>query len=69
MSADRSCTDCQQGSIRLLKNGIGVRRFCFKHALEVNGRDGSEGWRDACGDLFRAQEHERALLMCREFAR
>lgn len=59
------CAGCEQATIRLLKNEVGFRHFCFKHAVEVNGRD---GWRDACGDLFRARERQRDLAMMREFA-
>lgn len=59
--------DCvEEGTIRLLKNEVGFRLFCFKHAREINP---NTEWRDACGDLFRAREHERDLMMMREFAR
>lgn len=57
----------ESATVRLLHNDLGTRRFCFRCAAEVNRVD--RWWRDAYGDLFRAREHERDLLMLREFAR
>lgn len=66
MPDDQSDCTCEDRTIWLLNNDCGFRLFCFKHALEVNGRD---GWRDACGDLFRAKRARDCLMMMREFAR
>lgn len=64
--SNQSDCSCEDRTIRLLNNDHGFRLFCFKRAREVNGRD---GWRDACGDLFRAKERERDDMLMREFAR
>jgi hypothetical protein len=62
-----TATGCDdRGIIRLLNNDHGFRRFCLKHAREINDID---GWRDACGDLFRAREWERSEMMLREMRR